>query len=63
MTARVWCTRTDMSVFGPAGAWLKSCGEVREFPTLDQAKMEADRLNARRVPNCYYVAVELSSES
>jgi hypothetical protein len=63
MTARVWCTRTEESIFGSAGAWLRSDGVVREFVSLAEAKAEAERLNARGIENCYYHAVELKTNT
>jgi hypothetical protein len=46
MTYRIWCTVSG-GVTGPREAWLKSNGEIREFPTRELADAEANRLNSR----------------
>lgn len=41
----VWCQRSANSILGAAAAPMKSNGKVVEFPTLEDARAEAERLN------------------
>lgn len=43
----VMAYRSNLSMFGSASAWCKHDGKEMEFDTIEEARKEANRLNAK----------------